>query len=348
MMEIKNTNSMNKSITSRWKLPQGATPASAIGSAPVSAAPSAVASPSVSEPGTPHIDGSQIPNHVVDPPLDPLAVDATPTALAHAAAEVAMTSSKSKKRAKSTSNSTSDTSGSKRHKTSGSSEGRGGAEHAPPKIKLEDLGGVDHFIEKVKEYVMMPLAHPEVYAHMGVKPPRGILLHGPPGTGKTMMANAIAGSLGVPFITISAPSVVSGMSGESEKKIREVFEEARDLAPCLMFIDEIDAITPKRETAQREMERRIVAQLLTCMDGTYFTFHSFCSSKEGFLTIVFVLMLTSLTLLLDLNLENTNGKPVMIIGATNRPDSLDPALRRAGRFDLEINIGVPDQDSREQ
>ncbi|KAG0284763.1 hypothetical protein BGZ96_010894 [Linnemannia gamsii] len=317
MMEVKNINSMNKSITSRWKHPQSSsTPASAIGSASASVAASAVASPSVSEPGTPRLDGSETPNHAIDAPLDPLAVDATPTALAHAAAEVAMTSSKSKKRAKSTSNGTSDTPGSKRHKTSGSSEGRGGAEHAPPKIRLEDLGGVDHFIEKVKEYVMMPLAHPEVYAHMGVKPPRGILLHGPPGTGKTMMANAIAGSLGVPFITISAPSVVSGMSGESEKKIREVFEEARDLAPCLMFIDEIDAITPKRETAQREMERRIVAQLLTCMD--------------------------------DLNLENTNGKPVMIIGATNRPDSLDPALRRAGRFDLEINIGVPDQDSREQ
>lgn len=266
MMEVKNINSMNKSITSRWKHPQSTlTPVSAIGSASASA----VASPSVSEPGTPRLDGSETLNHAIDSPLDPLAVDATPTALAHAAAEVAMTSSKSKKRAKSTSNSTSDTPGSKRHKVSGSSESRGGAEHAPPKIRLEDLGGVDHFIEKVKEYVMMPLAHPEVYAHMGVKPPRGILLHGPPGTGKTMMANAIAGSLGVPFITISAPSVVSGMSGESEKKIREVFEEARDLAPCLMFIDEIDAITPKRETAQREMERRIVAQLLTCMDGMF-------------------------------------------------------------------------------
>jgi len=256
MMEVKNTNSMNKSITSRWKQPTSTTASS-------------VVSPVVSEPGTPRGDGSETPRMPVDIPvaesLDPLAVDATPTALAHAAAEVAMTSSKSKKRTKSTSSIHSE---SKRHKTSsGSAEGRGGAEHAPPKIRLEDLGGVDHFIEKVKEYVMMPLAHPEVYAHMGVKPPRGILLHGPPGTGKTMMANAIAGSLGVPFITISAPSVVSGMSGESEKKIREVFEEARDLAPCLMFIDEIDAITPKRETAQREMERRIVAQLLTCMDG---------------------------------------------------------------------------------
>ncbi|KAF9358415.1 hypothetical protein BGX26_001817 [Mortierella sp. AD094] len=306
MMEVKNVNSMNKNITSRWKLPQT-----------TSTFTSVAPSPTVSEPGTPILDGTDTPK-TIDPTsvlaLDPLAVDATPTALAHAAAEVA--NGKSKKRAKSSSNNHSETSGSKRHKTSGSSEGRGGAEHAPPKIRLEDLGGVDHFIEKVKEYVMMPLAHPEVYAHMGVKPPRGILLHGPPGTGKTMMANAIAGSLGVPFITISAPSVVSGMSGESEKKIREVFDEAKELAPCLMFIDEIDAITPKRETAQREMERRIVAQLLTCMD--------------------------------DLNLENTNGKPVMIIGATNRPDSLDPALRRAGRFDLEINIGVPDQDSREQ
>ncbi|KAF9924142.1 hypothetical protein FBU30_005836 [Linnemannia zychae] len=329
MMEVKNTNSMNKSITSRWKFPQStSTPASAAPSATPSAAPSAapsvapsvapstVPSPCVSEPGTPHLDGAETPNTAVDHPLDPLAVDATPTALAHAAAEVAMVNSKSKKRAKTNSINTSDSSGNKRYKTSSTNETRGGAEHAPPKIRLEDLGGVDHFIEKVKEYVMMPLAHPEIYAHMGVKPPRGILLHGPPGTGKTMMANAIAGSLGVPFITISAPSVVSGMSGESEKKIREVFEEAKELAPCLMFIDEIDAITPKRETAQREMERRIVAQLLTCMD--------------------------------DLNLENTNGKPVMIIGATNRPDSLDPALRRAGRFDLEINIGVPDQDSREQ
>ncbi|KAF9298584.1 hypothetical protein BGZ74_009310 [Mortierella antarctica] len=317
MMEVKNTNTMNRSITSRWKQPISTT---------TSAVASAAVSPSVSEPGTPIVgsaDGAETPKGdnttgEVMSHLDPLAVDATPTALAHAAAEVAMTQAKSssKKRSKSTPNVNSESS-SKRHKTTGSTEGgRGGADHAPPKLRLEDLGGVDHFIEKVKEYIMVPLAHPEVYAYMGVKPPRGILLHGPPGTGKTMMANAIAGSLGVPFITISAPSVVSGMSGESEKKIREVFEEARELAPCLMFIDEIDAITPKRETAQREMERRIVAQLLTCMD--------------------------------DLSLDNTGGKPVMIIGATNRPDSLDPALRRAGRFDIEINIGVPDQDSREQ
>lgn len=259
MMEVKNTNSMNKSITARWKFSQASTNAS---------------SPSVSEPGTPLIDGIATPRTLETAPeahaLDPLAVDATPTALAHQAAEAALVNNKSKKRTKPSSNTHSELSGSKRHKSSGGNgnESRGGAEYVPPKIRLEDLGGVDHFIEKVKEYVMMPLAHPEVYEHMGVKPPRGILLHGPPGTGKTMMANAIAGSLGVPFITISAPSVVSGMSGESEKKIREVFEEAKELAPCLMFIDEIDAITPKRETAQREMERRIVAQLLTCMDGT--------------------------------------------------------------------------------
>lgn len=120
----------------------------------------------------------------------------------------------------------------------------------------------------------------------------------------------------MPFISISAPSLVSGMSGESEKKVRELFEEAKQLAPCLMFIDEIDAVTPKRENAQREMERRIVAQLLTCMD--------------------------------DLSLEKTDGKPVLIIGATNRPDSLDAALRRAGRFDREICMGVPNEKSREQ
>ncbi|CAG8664431.1 11059_t:CDS:2, partial [Cetraspora pellucida] len=161
--------------------------------------------------------------------------------------------------------------------------------------RLSDLGGIDACIEEVLELVAMPLAHPEIYLHTGVQPPRGILLHGPPGCGKTLLANAIAGELGVQFISISAPSVVSGMSGESEKKIRDVFKEARKKAPCLIFIDEIDAITPKRETAQREMERRIVAQLLTCMD--------------------------------DLSWDKTDNKPILIIGATNRPDSLDPALR---------------------
>ena len=131
-----------------------------------------------------------------------------------------------------------------------------------------------------------------------------------------MIANAIAGEIGLPFISVSAPSIVSGMSGESEKQLRDLFDEAREKAPCILFLDEIDAITPKRESAQREMERRIVAQMLTCMD--------------------------------DLTLEKTGGKPVMIIGATNRPDSLDPALRRAGRFDREICLGVPDEAGREK
>ncbi|KAI8976013.1 P-loop containing nucleoside triphosphate hydrolase protein [Pilobolus umbonatus] len=185
-----------------------------------------------------------------------------------------------------------------------------------PNARLSDLGGIDNCIEEIMELIAMPLAHPEVYIHTGVQPPRGVLLHGPPGCGKTRLAHAIAGELSIPFYNISAPSIVSGMSGESEKKIREVFDEARDNAPCLLFIDEIDAITPKRETAQREMERRIVAQLLTCMD--------------------------------DLSWDKCNNKPVMIIGATNRPDSLDAALRRAGRFDREISMGVPDEKGREK
>ncbi|KAJ1904545.1 Ribosome biogenesis ATPase rix7 [Coemansia sp. IMI 209127] len=188
--------------------------------------------------------------------------------------------------------------------------------YAPPNARLSNLGGVDSCIEDILELIVMPLKHPEIYVHTGVQPPRGVLLHGPPGCGKTLLANAIAGEVGVPFIQISAPSIVSGMSGESEKKLRGVFEEARDLAPCIIFIDEIDAITPKRENVQKDMERRIVAQMLTCID--------------------------------DISWDKTDNKPVMLIGATNRPDSLDPALRRAGRFDREIAMSVPDEDAREK
>lgn len=140
-------------------------------------------------------------------------------------------------------------------------------------------------------------------------------MHGPPGCGKTVLANAIANKAQVPFMSISAPSVVSGMSGESEKKIREIFEEARAIAPCLLFIDEIDAVTPKREGGGRGMETRIVAQLLTCID--------------------------------DLNPEKNDFRPVIVLGATNRPDAIDPALRRPGRFDEEIAMAVPDRKSRE-
>ncbi|EKM57883.1 uncharacterized protein PHACADRAFT_251778 [Phanerochaete carnosa HHB-10118-sp] len=196
---------------------------------------------------------------------------------------------------------------------------RGGGiakDYAPPSTRLSDLGGIESCVEKMLELVAMPLCHPEVYIHTGVQPPRGVLLHGPPGCGKTLLAHAIAGELGVPFISVSAPSVVSGMSGESEKTLRDTFEEAKRVAPCLLFIDEIDAITPKRESAQREMERRIVAQFLTCMD--------------------------------DMSWDKTDNRPVIVIGATNRPDSLDAALRRAGRFDHEISMGVPDDEARTQ
>ena len=181
----------------------------------------------------------------------------------------------------------------------------------PTHVDLADLGGVDSVIQQLEDLVVLPLLQPEIYATSKIQPPRGILLHGPPGCGKTMIANAFAAELGVPFIALSAPSIVSGMSGESEKALRDHFEEAKKISPCLVFVDEIDAITPKRESAQREMEKRIVAQLLTCMD-------------------------------------DIRGKSVIVIAATNRPDSLDPALRRGGRFDKEINLGVPSEAVREQ
>ena len=186
----------------------------------------------------------------------------------------------------------------------------------PTHVTLANLGGVDQVIQQLEDLLVLPLLQPEIYSASKIQPPRGILLHGPPGCGKTMIANAFAAELGVSFIALSAPSIVSGMSGESEKALRDHFEEAKKMAPCLVFIDEIDAITPKRESAQREMEKRIVAQLLTCMD--------------------------------DLALEKTGGKAVIVLAATNRPDSLDPALRRGGRFDKEINLGVPNEAVREQ
>lgn len=196
-------------------------------------------------------------------------------------------------------------------------KGASDVDRSPPThVSLADLGGVDSVIQELEDLIVLPLLQPQIYTTSKIQPPRGILLHGPPGCGKTMIANAFAAELGVPFITLSAPSIVSGMSGESEKALREHFEEAKKMAPCLVFIDEIDAITPKRESAQREMEKRIVAQLLTCMD--------------------------------DLALEKTGGKAVIVLAATNRPDSLDPALRRGGRFDKEINLSVPSEPVREQ
>lgn len=187
---------------------------------------------------------------------------------------------------------------------------------APPRgMSLSDIGGVDSVKVQLKEHLVMPLLMPEAYNSRNIPIPRGILLHGPPGCGKTVISRAFAAALNVPFIEILGPSVVSGMSGESEKQIREHFERAKEVAPCLIFIDEIDVIAPKRDSAQSQMEKRIVAQLLISMDS--------------------------------LAMESNDGKPVIVLAASNRPDSLDPALRRGGRFDTEINMGVPNEPTRE-
>uniref|UniRef100_A0AAY5F3R8 AAA+ ATPase domain-containing protein n=1 Tax=Electrophorus electricus TaxID=8005 RepID=A0AAY5F3R8_ELEEL len=179
-------------------------------------------------------------------------------------------------------------------------------------VKFDDIGGNEETLTELCK-LLIHMRHPEVYQQLGVVPPRGFLLHGPPGCGKTLLAQAVAGEMELPMLKVSAPELVSGVSGESEQKLRELFEHAVSNAPCILFIDEIDAITPKREVASKDMERRIVAQLLTCMD--------------------------------DLNSLSVPAQ-VLVIGATNRPDSLDPALRRAGRFDREICLGIPDEDTR--
>uniref|UniRef100_A0A3P9NQ15 Nuclear VCP like n=1 Tax=Poecilia reticulata TaxID=8081 RepID=A0A3P9NQ15_POERE len=181
-----------------------------------------------------------------------------------------------------------------------------------PSLRFEDVGGNEEILTEVCK-LLVHMRHPEVYQHLGMVPPRGFLLHGPPGCGKTLLAQAVAGELQIPMLKVSAPELVSGVSGESEQKLRELFDIAVTSSPCIVFIDEIDAITPKREVASKDMERRIVAQLLTCMD--------------------------------DLNSLTVTAQ-VLVIGATNRPDSLDPALRRAGRFDREICLGIPDEAAR--
>ncbi|XP_070805489.1 nuclear valosin-containing protein-like isoform X1 [Pituophis catenifer annectens] len=181
-------------------------------------------------------------------------------------------------------------------------------------VAFEDIGGNDEILKEICK-MLIHIRHPEVYTHLGAVPPRGFLLHGPPGCGKTLLAQAIAGELELPILKVAATEIVSGVSGDSEQKLRELFDQAVTNAPCILFIDEIDAITPKREIASKDMERRIVSQLLTCMD--------------------------------DLNTLPTAAQ-VLVIGATNRPDSLDPALRRAGRFDREICLGIPDEAAREK
>ncbi|CAG9333548.1 unnamed protein product [Blepharisma stoltei] len=183
-------------------------------------------------------------------------------------------------------------------------------------LKFKDIGGIDQIMKDIQELVVYPMVHPEVYRELHIEPATGVLLCGPPGTGKTYLAHAICGELGVPFYKLAAPEIVSGMSGESEQKLRELFKKASESAPSIIFIDEIDAIAPNRSNTHREMEKRIVSQLLTCMDDL-----------RGFLS---------------------HGKVVIVLAATNRIESIDTALRQAGRFDREIHFGIPSEPQRFQ
>ncbi|XP_058225781.1 cell division control protein 48 homolog C-like isoform X2 [Rhododendron vialii] len=216
-------------------------------------------------------------------------------------------------------------------KTVGKGFSGGGGEVGEVKGKdgprFKDLGGMRGIVEELKMEVIVPLYHPELPRWLGVRPMAGILLHGPPGCGKTRLAHAVANETGVPFYKISATELVSGVSGGSEENIRDLFAKAYRTAPSIVFIDEIDAIASKRENLQREMERRIVTQLMTCMDES----HRFVQPAD-----------------VDPNAESANIRPgyVLVIGATNRPDAVDPALRRPGRFDREIVLGVPDENAR--
>jgi transitional endoplasmic reticulum ATPase len=177
-------------------------------------------------------------------------------------------------------------------------------------VGYDDIGGVRKQLAAIRELVELPLRHPQLFKNIGVKPPKGVLLYGPPGTGKTLIARAVANETGAFFFLINGPEIMSKLAGESESNLRKAFEEAEKNSPAIIFIDEIDSIAPKREKTQGEVERRIVSQLLTLMDGLKSRSH------------------------------------VIVIGATNRPNSIDPALRRFGRFDREIDIGIPDATGR--
>ena len=179
-----------------------------------------------------------------------------------------------------------------------------------PQVTYEDIGGIHNEIKKVREMIELPLRHPEIFEKLGIEAPKGVLLYGPPGTGKTLLAKAVANESQAHFISISGPEIMSKFYGESEARLREIFEEAREKAPSIIFVDEIDSIAPKREEVTGEVERRVVSQMLSLMDGL-----------EG------------------------RGK-VIVIAATNRPNAIDPALRRPGRFDREIEIKVPDKKGR--
>jgi len=179
-------------------------------------------------------------------------------------------------------------------------------------ITYEDIGGLQNEIQRVREMVELPMKHPQIFKKLGIEPPQGVLLHGPPGTGKTLLAKAVANETSASFFSIAGPEIISKYYGESEQQLREIFEDAKDESPSIIFIDELDSIAPKREDVTGEVERRVVAQLLTMMDGL-----------------------------------ETRGQ-VIVIAATNRVDSVDPALRRPGRFDREIEIGVPDEEGRKE
>jgi transitional endoplasmic reticulum ATPase len=179
-------------------------------------------------------------------------------------------------------------------------------------ITYEDIGGLHEELQRIREMIELPLKHPELFRHLGIEPPKGVILFGPPGTGKTLIAKAIANETGAHFISINGPEIMSKFYGESEARLREVFQEAEQNAPSIVFIDELDAIAPKRGEVTGEVERRVVSQLLTLMDGL-----------------------------------KSRGQ-VVVIGATNRIEAIDPALRRPGRFDREIRIGVPDRNGRRE
>jgi len=179
-----------------------------------------------------------------------------------------------------------------------------------PRITYDELGGLKNEVQKIREMVELPMRHPELFDKIGVEAPKGVLLYGPPGTGKTLLAKAVAGETNAHFISLSGPEIIGKYYGESEERIREIFTQAEENSPSIVFIDEIDSIAPKRDEVSGEVEKRIVSQLLTLMDGM-----------------------------------KSRGK-VVVIAATNRPDSIDPALRRPGRFDREIEIGIPDDEGR--
>ena len=179
-----------------------------------------------------------------------------------------------------------------------------------PQVTYEDIGGITDEIRKVREMIELPLRHPEIFEKLGIEAPKGVLLYGPPGTGKTLLAKAVANESNAHFISISGPEIMSKFYGESEARLREIFKEAREKSPSIIFIDEIDSIAPKREEVTGEVERRVVSQMLSLMDGL-----------------------------------EARGK-VIVISATNRPNAIDPALRRPGRFDREIEIKVPDKKGR--